>query len=352
MGIWGDLLREIKNAADPGPGVSAFDLVRRKYLALAHQHTGRATIIYATKWTQPQPIVGQATPAELVMITNEDVPGFMETVQGLDTDSLDLILHSPGGSPSAAEAVVTYLRAHFDHIRVIVPHMAMSAATMIACAADEIVMGEHSFLGPIDPQLPLNTSLGSRMVPAQAIIEQFERAKKECQDVANIRAWLPMLSQYGPDLLVSCQNASDLAEELVREWLAEYMFRGDSKRKPKALSVAKWLSTHRHHKSHDRTISRDLLQAKGLNVVPMEGDQVAQNLFLSVFHAASHTFAQTGALKVIENHLGEAYVTMVQQAVVAGPAPTQIVARPPQPSPLESSRKQRRQSRKKTRGRR
>ena len=86
-------------------------------------------------------------------------------------DELDLILHSPGGSPEAAEAVVSYLRSCFSHVRVIVPQLAMSAATMIACSADEVILGKHSFLGPIDPQLVLPTSLGVRMVPAQAVLD-------------------------------------------------------------------------------------------------------------------------------------------------------------------------------------
>lgn len=338
MGIWGDILLEIGATkvapAQASSSVSPQDLVRRKYLALAHQHTGRATILYATQWTQPSP--GQPIPAEFTMLTNEDVQGFMEAVHDIDTDRLDLILHSPGGSPTAAEAVVKYLRTKFNHIRVIVPHMAMSAATMIACAADEIVMGAHSFLGPIDPQLPLNTSLGLRMVPAQAIIEQFEQAKEECQDIAKVRAWLPMLSQYGPDLLVSCQNASDLGEELVRQWLAAYMFRGDRDRKSKARAIAKWLATHSHFKSHGRPITREELQAKGVNIVPLERDQQAQHLYLSVFHAVSHTFTQTGAVKIIENHLGKAFIKVVQQRLVlAGQAPAQITAQPVQSPTLQ-----------------
>ena len=70
---------------------------------------------------------------------------------------LDLILHSPGGSIGAAEAIVSYLRSRFEHIRVVVPNLAMSAAAMISCAADELVLGEHSFLGPTDPQIPIQT---------------------------------------------------------------------------------------------------------------------------------------------------------------------------------------------------
>ena len=106
----------------------------------------------------------------------------MEVTHRLEGNSLDLILHSPCGSPEAAEAIISYLRSRFSHIRVIVPQLAMSAATMIACAADEIVLGKHSFLGPIDPQLVIQTPLGARAVPAQAVLDQFDRAKRECRD--------------------------------------------------------------------------------------------------------------------------------------------------------------------------
>jgi len=150
----------------------------------------------------------------------------MEVIHGLKGPKLDFILHSPGGSLEAAEALVLYLRSKFEHIRVIVPQMAMSAATMIACAGDVIILGKHFFLGPIDPQIIINTPLGQRMVPAQAILEQFEQAKSECQDPAKLGAWLPMLNQYGPDLLIQCENANKLSEELVQGWLETYMFKG------------------------------------------------------------------------------------------------------------------------------
>lgn len=96
--------------------------------------------------------------------------------------SLDLILHSPGGSAEAIEAIVSYLRTKFSDIRVIIPQSAMSAATMLACASDRIVMGKHSFISPIDPQMILSTQVGVQSVPAQAILDQFEMAKSECED--------------------------------------------------------------------------------------------------------------------------------------------------------------------------
>jgi hypothetical protein len=227
---------------------------------------------------------------------------------------------------------------------VIVPHMAMSAATMIACAADEIVMGHHSFLGPIDPQIVLNTSLGPRPVPAQAIVEQFERAKEECKDPTLVRAWLPMLNQYGPDLLVTCQNASDLAEELVRQWLGTYMFRGNADGRAKADRIAKWLGTHSNFKSHGRPIPRQDLEEQGLTITALEEDQVAEDLFLSIYHATSHTFSQTNGVKIIENHEGRAFMKLVQQMVVQGPNPP-----PPTSPPSPPTRQQRRANERKRR---
>lgn len=105
----------------------------------------------------------------------------MEAVSNVSERKLDLILTSPGGSPEAAESIMDYLRSRFDHIRAVVPVAAMSAATMMALACDEILMGTHSQLGPIDPQLTVVTPEGPRSSPAQAILDQFGRAYIEMQ---------------------------------------------------------------------------------------------------------------------------------------------------------------------------
>ena len=165
----------------------------------------------------------------------------MEVVHGLVLGPLDLILHGPGGDLDATGSIFSFLRARFSHIRIIVPHFAMSAATMIACAADEIVMCDHSSLGPIEPQLYIPTSLGSSVVAAQDVLEQFRMAQQECQDPANIMAWHPILSQYGPDLLVRCQHTMDLSKELVSQWLEKYMFKESCVAHHVAEEIAKWL---------------------------------------------------------------------------------------------------------------
>jgi hypothetical protein len=214
------------------------------------------------------------------------------------------------------------LRSKFQHIRVIVPQQAMSAATMLACAADVIVMGKHSFLGPTDPQFVMNTPVGVRMVPAQAILEQFDLAVAECRNPQKLGAWLPMLSQYGPDLLVQCRNASAMSEELVQRWLETYMFKDLSPpdRLTKSGDIAKWLATHQHFKSHGRPIGRDELEQRGLKIEHLENDQKTQDLALSVFHAATHAFNMTGVVKIIENHLGKAFLKLQSMVIqVSGP---------------------------------
>jgi ClpP class serine protease len=103
--------------------------------------------------------------------------GFMEVIHSSNGKDLDLILHTPGGSAEATAAIVSYIRSKFNNIRVIIPHAAMSAGTMLACASDQIIKGKHSFIGPIDPQMQLQTPLGFRSVPAQAILDQFKMAR-------------------------------------------------------------------------------------------------------------------------------------------------------------------------------
>ncbi len=309
MPIWSEILAELAKTSKQGKPTD-FDGVRRKYLLQLYNHTNRNIILYASGWTQKE------APVSLISIGEEDTHALMEVTAGLEGPNLDLILHSPGGSPEAAEAIVSYLRSRFSHIRVIVPQLAMSAATMISCAADEIILGKHSFLGPTDPQIVLSTPLGVRPVPAQAVLDQFDRAQRECSDPAKLSAWLPMLSQYGPDLLIRCETALNLSRELVKMWLETYMFKDMSSRKKRASSIASWLADHKNFKSHSRHLSRAELEKRGLKVLPLEIDERFQDLNLSVFHATTHTFTATTAVKIVENHTGRAFIKQIvaQQA--------------------------------------
>lgn len=302
MPIWSEVFREIwAGTADGSP--PDFDGVRRKYLVELYRHTQRPVIWYASGWLQKE--VAEAA----FSIGDDDIQGFMEVTAGLGKDkAVDLILHSPGGSPLAAEAIVSYLRSRFSYIRIIVPNLAMSAATLISCAADEIVLGKHSFLGPTDPQLLLATPLGNRFVPAQAILNQFDLAQRQTADPENRTAWLPMLNQYGPDLLVQCEEALALSIELAKSWLETYMFKNLRNKSEKAQEVSQWFANHHNFKSHGRHISREDLKDR-LNITDLENDDTLEDLSLSVFHATTLMFSGTPTAKIIENHLGRAFIS-------------------------------------------
>jgi hypothetical protein len=346
MPTWHEINEELQREIRQGNALP-FDTVRRRYLTAIYSHTGRNTILYIARFTQRG---GPDIPPDLISIVDEDMQGFMETVHGLRGKSLDLILHSPGGQLDAAESLVHYLRSKFRDIRVIVPHLAQSAATMIACAANEIVMGDHSFLGPIDPQIVIRTQAGPQSVPAQAILEQFEKAMVACESPKKLPAWLPMLSQYGPHLLVLCENASRLSRELVGEWLYQYMFKKARGSKKKADEIAAWLASHSESKTHGRHIPRSTLESKGLRILELESDQVLQDLVLSIFHAATIALSDpnVGVAKIIENHEGKAFIKLhrsMQMQVPLGlpfPFPIQPQQAPPfqpqQPRPLSPQR--------------
>lgn len=225
----------------------------------------------------------------------------MSALKDLRGDGLDLIIHSPGGQVETTEQLVNYLRKKYDHIRVIVPQNAMSAATMLACASDEIVMGKHSALGPIDPQL----RTGDQSVPAQAILDEFKTALAEIAKGAKPTLWIKRLEGLTPGFLKSCENAIELSRELVRDWLSKYMFKNDPSGPTKADDIAQWLGEHGNFKTHGRPIGIDTARQRGLKVIALEEDQTLQEAVLSVFHATEATFETTSCFKIIENHLGK-----------------------------------------------
>jgi len=293
------------------------DDVRRKYIADLSNYTLRDTIVYASAFTLKAP----AVPPIALSLTLDDLQGFMASLHGLKGDTLDLILHSPGGSMEAADQLVQYLRAKYKHIRAIVPQNAMSASTMIACACDSIVMGKHSAIGPIDPQVTFPTASGAFTAPAQAILDEFEQAKKEiAANPAAIPLWATKVQAYPHGLLTMCDTTLTLARQKVGEWLSTYMFKEDPAREQKSASIAEWLGNAKEHKTHGRPISIAQARGRGLVVESLEDDQELQERVLSVFHAIMVTFQVTGCVKMVENQNGKGVYTTMQIAAVAVPA--------------------------------
>ena len=281
---------------------AAQDDVRRKYIKSLSDFTGRDTILYVTAYATGK--MGNI-PASAISVMNDDVQSFMTALNGLNNDKLDLIIHSPGGSVEAAEQIVNYLRAKYAHIRAIIPHSAMSAATMIACACDEIIMGKHSAIGPIDPQITFPTPTGLFTAPAQSILSEFEIAKQEIIANPNVAPiWVNKLMNLPHGILDICKNTTTLSIEKVSLWLESYMFKDDLKKKQKADKIATWLGTAENHLTHGRPIPCNIASSQGLKIIELESDQELQERVLSVFHASMVTLDVTNCVKIVENQNG------------------------------------------------
>ena len=295
---------EIRNEITSG---HPCDVTRRKYLKRLQKQTGRPVVVYASCFTV------KAAPGGALSINLGDVQLFMSALNKVKGDKLDLIIHTPGGSAEATEQIVKYLRQKFTDLRVIVPQAAMSAGTMLACAANKIVMGRHSALGPIDPQLTMPTPDGQFTAAAQSLVDEFNAAVaaiKANPNSPDVPILVARLKQYPPGFLTECNKAIKLAKQLVKEWLKAYMFRGDAAKASTADAIGEWLGTNQNFLTHGRPISALDAQQKGLDVDLLEDDQKLQDAVLSVFHATTATFEMTPCLKFSENHEGRGSFVM------------------------------------------
>ncbi len=286
MPNWEQTLKEINAESHDSP----LDKVRGKYLKALSEYTGRNTIAYYSGWLTLDP----STPG--VSISDNDVNFFMSVIHELDrTKGLDLILHTPGGGLAATESLVNYLRQMFGtNIRAIVPQLAMSAGTMIACACKEILMGKQSSLGPIDPQV-------AGGIPAYGVIQEFEQAIEEVrQDPDCLPIWQIIIGKYPPAFLGNCKKVISMAKEIVTEWLKTGMF-ADEKGHP-VKTIVEYLSDLENTKTHARHIPVDVCEKIKLKILRIEEDQKLQDLILTVHHAFIHTINQARVVKIIENN--------------------------------------------------
>ncbi len=155
----------------------------------------------------------------------QDSEDVLRAIRMTDADMpLDIVLHTPGGLVLAALQIARAVEAHKGKVTVFVPHHAMSGGTLVALAADEIVMCDHSVLGPIDPQVG--------QFPAASILKAVEaKPVAELDDETLIladvgRKALSQVIQAATDLLavrMPQKAAQELAEKLASgTWTHDY----------------------------------------------------------------------------------------------------------------------------------
>jgi ClpP class serine protease len=151
---------------------------------------------------------------------------------------LDLVLHTPGGLVLAATQIARAIFKHKGKVTVFVPHYAMSGGTLLALAADEIVMCEHAVLGPVDPQLG--------EYPAASILKAaYQKPIAEVDDKTLI-------------LADQAEKAIAQMRQEVSELLADKYARENAEEIAKLLTSGTW--------THDYPITYERAQTLGLRV--------------------------------------------------------------------------------------
>lgn len=290
MSSWSEVLGQVISVPSP------LDEVRSKAIADLAEYRGRNVICYYSGWLQGVSDYENS-------ITDDDMNGLMNAVHKMDrAKGLDLLLHTPGGDLAATEAIVNYLRDCFGKdIVAVVPQMAMSAGTMIACSCKEVIMGKQSSLGPTDPQL------GG--VAAGGVVEEFEEAVRQIGERPESAAlWGQIIGKYHPTFIGDCQKAMTMSQDIVREWLLSNMLAEDEDSEARADDIVNCLGRHEESAMHNRHFSHKKLEEIGIHVSMMEWDGDLQDKILTVHHAFMVTFQKSAAAKIIESSAGSRWI--------------------------------------------
>lgn len=226
---------------------------RQRLIKDIQEQTQRTLIVYIGSFDHPEGSIG-----------GSDVLGFGDLLQDLSDADIDLLLHTPGGDIDVAEKLVYMCWSRAKSLRVIVPNSAKSAGTLIALAADSIVMSDSSDLGPIDPQVETISGTGEPIMrPASSFLDGLEAIMKEAAKAGTLSpAYFPLLSQLDPALIDFCRKAIARSERFARKWLNAHQCNADPK---KALKIARALVNTKRYLSHGTVI--DWREAKAIGLI-------------------------------------------------------------------------------------
>lgn len=236
-------------------------------------------------------------------VNRNDIAPFGDLLMDISRDvDLDLLIHSSGGDIDAAEKIICMCRDKSKSFRVIVPQYAKSAATLIALAADSIVMGYTSELGPIDPQISITLRDGKRLTrPAHSYLEGLKTIRDEIKgDSSYIKTYLPLLEQLDPALLDYCRKAIKRSEEFAKKWLSRHMFKDNEK---KAASIAAKLNSVDKYVMHGVVIDHEEAEKEiGLNIEYLQPDNPLWKLIWETYCQYEVDIRNLGVNKIFESN--------------------------------------------------
>jgi ClpP class serine protease len=159
-------------------------------------------------------------------IDEEDAEQVLRWIRKYRDYPLELILHTPGGQLHASIQIARALKNHPKKTRVIIPHYSMSGGTIIALAADEIVMDKDAVIGPIDPQVG---DIIRGTFPAPSWIYAAETKKEDAEDSTLVmsdisRKVLKLTRTVAKELLEGkIQGEEDRLEEVIEKLVSGEM---------------------------------------------------------------------------------------------------------------------------------
>ncbi len=257
---------------------------------------GRPLLIYVSQ------ALG-ALPGAPVSIDLTDIDGFTDLVHSVPAakTAVDVLIHSPGGSPDATERIVSILRNRFSEVHFLVPHSAYSAATMMALSGNSITLHPSATLGPIDPQLS-DPQYG--YVPARSIKRGFEKVRDiiKTEGPEALPAYIPLIEKYSLHLLELCDDSENLSKRLVTDWLKTYMFNDQVNSDEQINRIVDFFSAYDTHLTHSRPLVFDKIKDFGLTLSVAEGE--LKDLLWEVYILINGFFTLTPFVKLFENHYG------------------------------------------------
>jgi hypothetical protein len=295
----------------------------RKGLAEIERARGRPCVCYVANTLHPMP----GTSIE----SSDDLP-FNEMIARVSagSNSVDVLLVTPGGSGQQVSQFVNTLRPRFGSVEYLLPYMCMSAGTLWALSGDKIWMDRRAFIGPIDPQVRLPDG---QFIPAQSLLTLLDKIQKEGEEAlkkgsqpswSNIR----LLDNIDGRHIGNAITMSNYSIKLASSFLAQYKFKGWTKRDPsgeavteeyrkeKADKVATKLCSNDYWKSHAHGISRDVADAElRIQIDKVETDPAFERALRRFWALLYWTFDKGTVSKMF---LSQNYVVVRNVQIVKG----------------------------------
>lgn len=198
---------------------------------------------------------------------DDDIRNAVEDIDNKN-DKLVFVLETPGGFAETARRISDTLRHHYKTVDFLVPSYAMSAGTILVMSGDAIHMDYYSVLGPIDPQIE---DRDNKLIPALGYLLKYDELLKKAKKGKISQIEADILLNFDQGQLYSYEQARDLSQSLLEEWLCKYKWKNwnitetrkapvtDAMKRKRAREIAKKLNDVKLWNSHGIGINMEQL---------------------------------------------------------------------------------------------